>query len=134
MSGTPSPFRSPMPATDPPNWAVFDSVGPLGVLAVPFISVVCFMVPSGFISITWTAPRPRPASASRGAPTAMSGTPSPSRSPMPATDSPNWSSLPREGPLGVLAVPFISTVFFTVPLAFINMMWIAPRLLSPASS
>ena len=93
------------------------------VLAVPFISVVCFTVPSGFISMTWTVSLVlRPPKKKPGAPAAISGVPSPSRSPMPATEEPSLSPSASDGPLGVLAVPFIAMVCFTVPLGFISIM------------
>ena len=66
------------------------------------------------------------------APTAMSLTPSPSRSPMLVTDLPKLSLSFSTGPLVVLSL--ISTVLFGVPLLFSSMMCIAPLLVPPSSS
>ena len=96
------------------------------------ISTVRFTVPSAFRNRRWTAPRSAPPASSPVAPTARSGTPSPSRSPTEAADAPNESYADSEGPLAVL--PLISTVRFTVSLAFMNMTWTAPRSTPPASS
>jgi hypothetical protein len=52
-------------------------------------------VPSGFRNRMWTAPRSVPPSSSPEAPTARSGVPSPSRSPIPATEMPNSSASSR---------------------------------------
>ena len=87
ISATPSPSRSPMPATDEPKMSPSASEGPLGV--DEFISAVLFTVPSEFMYSRWTAPLPLPPASSPLAPAAMSGTPSRSRSPIPATDEPN---------------------------------------------
>ena len=51
---------------------------------------------------------------------------------MPASDEPKLSEFLSEGPFVV--VSFISTVFFTVPSAFMSMTCTAPLLSSPASS
>ena len=134
MSGTPSESRSPMPATEEPKVSEFARSGPWGVLDVPFISMVSLTVPSGFISMTWTVPRSVPPVSANGAPAAMSGVPSPSRSPIPATEEPKVSSSESDGPWGVLDVPFISMVSLTVPSGFISMMWTVPRLEPPVSS
>jgi hypothetical protein len=90
-SGMPSPSRSPRPATiDAPNWSLSSSsptVRPPGEL----IFCSALTVPSGFRNRMWTAPRLVPPSSSACAPTAMSGMPSPSRSPIPATPMPKKS-------------------------------------------
>ena len=70
----------------------------------PFIFAVDLTEPSGFTNTTWTAPPPP----SRGAPTARSSAPSPSRSPMLATEDPNRSPSDRSGPFEV--EPFIFAV------------------------
>ena len=123
---------SPMAATDEPNLSPGSRTGPPAVALL--ISTVSWTVPSGFIMMTWRAPRlspPAPAS-SPSAPAARSGTPSPLMSPMPAVDMPKLSAGPRTGPLVV--APFISTVFWTVPSAFIIMTWRAPTWSPPARS
>ena len=61
----------------------------------------------------WTAPTFVPPASSPYAPTAMSGTPSRSKSPMPARDEPNRSLRASDGPLAVEAL--ISAVLFTEP-------------------
>ena len=71
-----------------------------------------------------TAPRLAPATSSPFAPTAMSFTPSPSRSPMFSTDIPKESPLSSTGPFVVLSL--ISTVESTEPSVFINIMCMAP--------
>ena len=108
---------------------------------MPFISTVSFTVPFVFINMMCTAPSsnlyspvheapsgiyPQSKSlvSSPYAPTARSVTPSPSRSPMAATEWPKRSYADRSGPWGVLA--FISLVSLTVPSAYINMMCTAP--------
>ena len=58
--------------------------------------------------------------------------PSPSRSPIPAMDAPNWSRFDSAGPFVV--VSFISAVSLTVPSAFMNIICTAPRFDPPASS
>ena len=58
---------------------------------LPLISTVLFTVPSEFRNRRWTAPRSAPPASSPAAPTARSGTPSPSRSPTEAADFPKWS-------------------------------------------
>ena len=120
-SGTPSPSRSPTAASDEPNASSFASEGPFGVDEL--ISAALFTVPSRFISSRWTAPRPLPPASSPGAPAAMSGTPSPSRSPMPAAEAPNRSPITSDGPL---ADSSISTACFTVPSRLRNMTCSAP--------
>ena len=97
-----------------------------------FISAVPFTVPSAFMNITCMAPRSSPPPSSPLAPATMSGISSPSRSPIPATDTPKKSSFDSEGPFVV--VSFISTVFFTVPFAFMNITCTAPRSDPPALS
>ena len=86
-SATPSLFRSPASAADLPKLSEFARSGPLEVRSS--VSTVLFTLPSRFISMTWTAPRPVPPESSPGAPTAISGIPSLSKSPMPDTDAPN---------------------------------------------
>ena len=58
------------------------------------------------------------------APTAISAIPSPSRSPMRATDEPNRSPSRSAGPFAVSE--FISTVLFTVPSVFISKTYRSP--------
>ena len=130
MSGVPSPSRSPIPETDRPNASESASEGPLAV--EPFISAVLFTVPSRFMNMTWSAPRPAPPASSPVAPAAMSGTPSPSRSPIPETEAPSMSWSASEGPLGVALL--ISAVRFTPPSRLSSMTWSAPRPCPPASS
>ena len=78
---------SPTPATDTPNLSSGSTACPL-IASQPNLSMRP-AVPSGFMSMTYTAPMSDPAGASYGAPTAMSGMPSMLTSPMPATDLPN---------------------------------------------
>ena len=135
MSGVPSESRSPIEATDQPNRSLSARDGPLGVLVVPFISTVLFMVPSEFMNITCTVPRSRPPASSNGAPAAMSRIPSESRSPTEATEKPNSSSSESIGPPAVpLTIPI---VFLTVPLGFISIMCTvptkSPSVLSPGA-
>ena len=79
-SGTPSRSKSPIPETDEPNsW-----------LLPARTSTVCLALPSARKSTTCTAPVTDRA---LGEPTAMSGIPSPSTSPMPATEAPNSAPL-----------------------------------------
>ena len=78
---------SPVPATDQPNLSSGSTARPL-IASQPNLSMRP-AVPSGFMSMTYTAPMSAPAGASYGAPTAMSGMPSMLTSPMPATDLPN---------------------------------------------
>ena len=112
MSGIRSPFMSPRPATEEPRKSKVVSSGPFVVDRS--ISAVFFAVPSEFMNTTWTAPLlPSSPTSSPVAPTAMSSTPSPSTSPMPATEVPNKSPSSSEGPLGV--VEFISAVFLGPP-------------------
>ena len=61
----------------------------------------------------WTAPASVPPVSSPSAPTAMSGTPSRSRSPKAAIEAPKISYCAREGPFVVEAL--ISAVLFTEP-------------------
>ena len=81
------------------------------------------------MKITWRAPFSETA---RGAPAAMSLTPSRFRSPTEATEEPNRSEAASSGPLAVL--PVISTVRFTPPVGLISMTWTAPLSAPPASS
>ena len=109
-SAAPSRFRSPANPTDLPKLSPADSVVP-GRLAL-FIATVRLTDPSEFRSITCASLPP-------GAPAAMSGVPSPSRSPA-AETAPRRSPSAIPGPLAVelsiLAVPF------TVPSEFMNIM------------
>ena len=76
-------------------------------------------IPSVFINSTQTAPLLLPPSSSNNAPTARSLTPSPSRSPIFATVTPNWSELLRIP----LKPPWVSEIFcsdFIVPSEFRN--------------
>ena len=130
MSCIPSPSMSPRPAADEPNASPSDSEGPLA--AELLISAVLFTVPSEFMNSTCSAPLPLPPASSPGAPAAMSGTPSRSRSPTPASEEPNASPSESEGPLAVDEL--ILAVLFTVPSVFMNMTWTAPLSLPPASS
>ena len=129
MSGTPSRSRSPMPATEEPKLSPFESTGPLGVAEL--ISAVRFTVPSGLRNMTCRAPLPSPPASSPGAPAATSGMPSPSMSPMPATDEPKLSPLERIGPNGVPS--WIPAVLLAVPSEFMNMTWIWPLLGLPGA-
>ena len=106
MSGTPSPSRSPIPATDMPKRSSFDRVGPFAVSS--FIAMASFTEPSAFMNIICMAPWLFPPASSPMAPAATSGIPSPSRSPISATDEPKKSSSDSAGPLSVSS--FISTV------------------------
>ena len=129
MSGTPSRLMSPTAATDLPNASSSSSAGPLAV--PPLISAVPLTDPSAFMKMTCTAPLSSPPASSPGAPAAMSGTPSRSRSP---TDAawPNRSVSSSAGPLAV--PPLISAVLLTDPSAFMNMTCRAPLPSPPASS
>ena len=130
MSPTPSPSRSPMPATDEPKASSSASDGPFCV--VELISAVPFTVPSEFMNRTWTAPLSGPPASSPLAPTAMSGTPSRSRSPTPAAENPNSSLSASEGPLAV--VESILASLRTVPSSFMNRTLTAPRSAPPPPS
>ena len=92
-SFTPSPSKSPMFATEYPKPSLFASVGPFVVEEL--ISTVESTEPSVFMNMMCTAPRLEPSlappSSSYHAPTAKSFTPSPSKSPMFATDMPKLS-------------------------------------------
>ena len=123
MSGIPSLSRSPIPATDLPKLSPSDSTWPPDGLS--FILVTSLAEPSLFMSMTYTAPRLCPPVSSPSAPAAMSGMPSLSRSPIPATDTPNWSSFVSARPL--VEVSLISAVLFTEPSAFMNMTYTPPR-------
>ena len=130
ISGTPSPSRSPMYATENPNLSPSSSGGPFSELL--WVSVVSITVPSVFMSMTCTAPLVSPPASSPVAPTAISGTPSPLRSPNDATDTPKKSSLSRRGPFSVpLSIP---AVRFMEPSRFMSMTCTAPLLTPPASS
>ena len=116
-SGTPSPSISPMPATDVPKES---PPATDGLPSAPSMLWVLFAVPSALSSTTYAAPVllcfPE-------APAAMSGIPSPSMSPMPATDDPK--ALPCCLPL-VPSGFTISTVRFTVPSALSSMTYADP--------
>ena len=84
--------------------------GPFGVRSLIF--EVLFTVPLEFISMTYTTFLPSPFALSR-APTARSGTPSPSRSPMDATDVPKKSWSARTGPFGVRPLISMAAVGYT---------------------
>ena len=134
MSDIPSLSRSPMFATDAPKLSLFDSAGPFDVLS--FTSTVPSTAPFPPVMIslrnmTCTAPRPSPPASSPQAPATMSGIPSLSRSPMLATDMPKVSSSDSAGP--PVVPPFIVTVPFTEPSAFMNIICTAPRV-SPSTS
>ena len=129
MSATPSRSKSPVPATEDPKLSPFESTGPFAVAEL--IAAVFFTVPSGFMNSTWIAPLLGPPASSPGAPAAMSGTPSRSRSPMPATDEPKLSPLERIGPNGVPS--WIPAVLLAVPSEFMNMTWIWPLLGLPGA-
>ena len=90
MSGTPLPSMSPMPADALPNRSPAPSTMPVDP---SLITVLRLTVPSEFIWIMRTCPKSLLPSES-GAPAAMSGTPSRSMSPMPATEPPSPS--PRD--------------------------------------
>ena len=129
-SGTPSPSRSPTAASEEPSLSPLASEGPLDV--VPSTAAARFTVPSELRNTKWTAPLEIPPPPLNIEPEARSGVPSPSRSPMPATDDPNSLPLASEGPFGVDEL--ISAVLFTVPSRFISSRWTAPRLPPPSSS
>ena len=80
---------------------------------VSLISEVLFTVPSAFISMTYTALLPSPLALSPIVPTARSGTPSPSRSPMDATDMPKKSLSAKTGPFGVWSLISMAAVGYT---------------------
>ena len=101
-SGTPSPSRSPTDASEVPKRSPDASCGPLALEAL--ISNVFFAVPSAFKKIRYTAPALLPPSSSPPAPTARSGTPSPSTSPIKAADVPNSSLADSCGPTAVISV------------------------------
>ena len=107
-----------MPATDEPNRSPKVTDGMLAAAESSF--AVLLTVPSELRKIRCAEPRPP----SRGAPAARSGTPSRSRSPMPATDEPKRSPILSDGPL--VTEPSISTVLFTVPSEFMYSRWTAP--------
>ena len=124
MSRVPSPSKSADEA-DSPNRSPADSEGPSAV--EPSIFCVDFAVPSALSMTRYSAPAPSPR-----APTAMSGIPSESASPMPATPEPNSSPLESAGPPPVLLAIFdISSM---LPSGAIITTYAAPRLLPPASS
>ena len=79
-STAPSPFKSPNRETDEPNMSPADSPG------APPTWTACLAEPSAFINSTQPAPS---SLETPGAPTATSGTPSRSKSPIPDTDEPN---------------------------------------------
>ena len=132
MSFTPSPSRSPMFSTDIPKESPLSSTGPFVVLSL--ISTVESTEPSVFINIMYAEPLLFPVhdtQSDSSAPTAISFTPSPFKSPMSATDPPNLSWLDSVGPFVVESLIF--TVESTEPSVFINIMCTAPRLLPPSS-
>ena len=108
MSGTPLPSTSPTPATDEPNASPAARSGPPGVVALT--STVRHAAPSLPMSITWTVPAPPLAASRYGAPTAMSGTPSPLMSPIPPTRRRSTTVAVQPRP-----VPFTSTARRTAP-------------------
>ena len=79
ISTAPSPFKSPSKETDEPNMSPADSP------SAPLTWTACLAEPSAFINST----QPPPSLETPGAPTATSGTPSRSKSPIPDTDEPN---------------------------------------------
>ena len=119
-SGTPSPSKSPMPATDEPKLSLSASEGPLGVPAP--IHAMLATVPSLSMNMTRTAPvsRPSPGPSSPGAPTARSATPSPSTSPMPDAPAPKSSPVSSSGPF--LRTYSSMAVFLGAPSVFMKAM------------
>ena len=114
-----------MVAIEEPNKSASLMSGPFGVESL--ISTVESIEPSVFINIMCTAPRVSPEPSSLSAPTAISLTPSPSKSPMSATDDPRLSVALMSGPFAVESL--ISTVESTEPSVFINIMCTSPLLL-----
>ena len=117
-------------ATDMPNLSSSASVGPFAVESL--ISTVESTEPSVFMNMICTAPRSVPPSSSPYAPAAKSFTPSPSKSPMFATDMPNLSLSDNVGPFAVESL--ISTVDFTSPSAadaYGNETYNAPGIITP---
>jgi hypothetical protein len=112
---------------------VASSRGPVRPPWVELIFCSARTVPSGFRNRMWTAPRSVPPSSSRWAPTAMSGVPSPSRSPR-AGDRWCRTVVVVEGPVRPPSVELIFCSARTVPSGFRNRMWTAPRLVPPSSS
>ena len=118
----PSRSRSPIPVTDEPNLSNAKMAGTL------FVSLSIFLVsltdPSGFIKSMNTAPILWPPEVTYGAPTATSGVPSRSKSPIPATDVPNLSNWEMAGAPAVSSS--ILTTLEKVPSTPMRSMWTAP--------
>ena len=121
-SVVPSPLRSPMLATEAPKRSPGAMSGPFWVEALT--SAVRCTVPSGFMNRTYRSPVPVPPPKRPVAPTAMSGVPSPSRSPILATEAPKRSPDAMSGPFGVEAL--ISTTFLIAALFSVNTMRTEP--------
>ena len=112
ISGTPLPSISPMPATALPNMSPWPSVMPVEPSPA---TVFRATVPSAFICMMRNCPWLKlPES---GAPAAMSGTPSLSKSPMPATALPN---LPPSCSVIPGVASFMLAYPFTLPSRFMN--------------
>ena len=116
-SGAPSPSKSPNMAIDSPNVSV-DAPS-----AAPS-ETACLAEPSLFIKSIQPPPAP-------GAPTAMSGIPSPSTSPAPDIDAPNLSLSDSAGP-----PPAVSPILWAdkTPALSINSTCIAPLESEPRPS
>jgi hypothetical protein len=128
----PSRSRSPSELMPRPKWSK-ESSGPARPPLVALILPAPTRVPSAARRRRWTAPALDAPSLSPRAPTARSGVPLPSRSPIPARALPNqsWSSSAAvRGP--AVADSFCSAR--TVPLAFRNSTCAAPRSVPPSSS
>ena len=127
-SVTPSPSMSSMLATDLPKLSLVST--PVKPPAVDDIFWCDCTVPSAFKKSIQTAPLPALPSSSPDIPTAKSKTPSPSRSPIPATDSPNRSAASMV-PVKFPARLEIFCSDFTVPSVFMNSIQTAPKKLPP---
>ncbi len=112
-STTPSSSRSPMLATERPNMSSCPTPPPKPP-SVMLIFWWALTVPSAFRKRIQTAPFMLPPSSARGAPTAMSVIPSPSRSPRGATARPNSSRSARV-PVNPPSVSLIFWCDLTVP-------------------
>ena len=137
MSGMPSRLMSPTEATEEPKKSPLTIEGPFVVFEVPLISTVLFMVPSGFISIMWTAPASRLPASLRGTPATISGMPSRLMSPVKAAEAPKLSPSESKGPFAV--EEFISILSCSIPLVVgtgpaSDITCTAPRSVPPASS
>ena len=110
MSGTPLPSTSPMPATAAPKSSPVISSGPL---VENRVMPDTLSMPSRFMNMINTPPPPN----TPGLPTPTSGMPSRSKSPMPATASPN---LPLAGTAMSGSLPAIATARSAVPSGFIS--------------